>query len=58
MTNTKKELERWVISMNKVLRDTVKEMNLIILLRNAFPPYRADYARRLYAEGQITKEQT
>lgn len=57
MNKTRRELERWVIAMNKFLWDTVGEMNVIILLRNAFPPYRADFARRLYNEKVITKEQ-
>ena len=57
-SKTRKELEGWVIAMNKFLWDTVGEMDVIILLRNAFPPYRAYYARRLYNEGVITKEQT
>jgi len=32
-------------------------MDLIVLLRNAWPPYRADFARELYSEGQITANQ-
>ena len=57
MSKTRKELENWVVAMNKMLRDAVEGMDIIILLRNAFPPYRADYARKLYQEGVITKEQ-
>ena len=54
---TRKGLESWVVAMNKYLKDTVQTMDVIILLRNAFPPYRADYASKLYFEGVITKQQ-
>lgn len=57
MTNTRKELESWVVAMNSPLRDVVSTMPPIILLRNAYPPYRADYAYRLYKEGVITKNE-
>lgn len=57
MIQTRKELENWVVATNCNLREVTGGMDLIILLRNAWPPYRADYAYRLYKEGEITKEQ-
>jgi len=57
MSNKRKELERHVIGINKHLRYAVGNMSLIILLRNAHPIYRGDYARELYREGSITKEE-
>ena len=57
MSNKRKELERYVVSTNKVLKNVVENMNLIALLRNAHPIYRGDFARELYREGSITKEE-
>ena len=57
MTDTRNRLENYVVATNCHLRDTVQSMDLIVLLRNAWPPYRADFARELYSEGQITANQ-
>lgn len=43
----RRELETWVTSMNSPLKESVKEMSLIILLRNVHPSVRADFAYRL-----------
>jgi len=56
-TALRKELESWVVACNKYLREAVKEMDWIILLRNMHPSYRADYARQLREERIITDEQ-
>lgn len=53
----RKELERWVVAMNKNLREVVADMDIIILLRNCTPSYRSDFALRLYREKVITLEQ-
>jgi hypothetical protein len=51
------ELENYVIAWNKYLKDVVKSMNIIILLRNAHPMYRADFAYKLRDAGLIKPEQ-
>jgi hypothetical protein len=38
-------LENYVVAHNNVLREAVKHMSTTILLRNAHPAYRADFAR-------------
>jgi len=43
----RRELERCVIAFNVCLKDVVQSMNIIILLRNCHPSYRADYAYKL-----------
>lgn len=50
---TRKELELCVTSTNKILKDVVKNMDTIILLRNCHPLYAGDYARRLLEEKSI-----
>lgn len=54
----KTDLERLVYSTNVVLKDAVKDMGYIALLRNLHPIYRPDYAMRLYRQNLITKEET
>lgn len=39
-----KELERVVVSTNTVLKDVVKDMDVLLLLRNVHPSVRVDYA--------------
>ena len=51
------ELERLVYSTNVVLRDSVKDMSYVILLRNLHPIYRANYAMLLYNNRLITKDE-
>jgi hypothetical protein len=56
-TTLRKEIERLVISSNKILRDTVSSMDIIILLRNLHPTLRPEFARKLKTEGVITEKQ-
>lgn len=53
----RKQLESAVISVNAPLKDEVKRMDLITLLRNCHPLYRTDYARILRQNEQITEDQ-
>jgi hypothetical protein len=53
---TRKALENYVVAMNSPLRNVVKDMSLIILLRNCVPSLRGDFAFQLFKEGSITKE--
>jgi hypothetical protein len=53
----RQELENFVVSCNKCLKEVVGKMNAIILLRNAHPIYRPDFARKLKEAGMITEEQ-
>jgi hypothetical protein len=57
-TTVRKELELFVVAWNTCLKGVVKHMDNIILLRNAHPIYRADFAYRLRDEGSITVEQS
>jgi len=57
MKNYRLLMEREVVAMNKYLKDAVKDMNIIILLRNCHPLYREDHALTLYKNGIITREQ-
>jgi len=52
------QLEFCVIAWNSYLREVVSTMDLIILLRNAHPLLRSDYAYELRDAGFITPEQT
>ena len=54
----RRELELLVVAYNSCLREAVKGMNIIILLRNAHPLYRSDFAYELRDVGLITKEQS
>jgi len=58
MNSIRQELEISVISTNRVLKDAVKSMDYIQLLRNVHPLYRPDYAHRLFKEGIITVDET
>jgi hypothetical protein len=51
----RKELETYVTAHNKHLREAVKTMDWIILLRNSHPTYRGDYAKECCKKGLITK---
>lgn len=55
--STRREIELLVVAHNKPLRESVVEMNIIILLRNLHPSFRPDYASRLMREGVITEAQ-
>jgi hypothetical protein len=52
---TREELEISVVSTNAVLRNKVRSMSLIELLRNVHPSFRSDFSNRLYKEGKIAK---
>ena len=54
---TRTQLESAVIGVNKYLEPVVKDMDLVSLLRDCHPLYRADYARELHREGLLTKEE-
>lgn len=43
----RRELEQIVISTNKYLKDVVKQMSNLILLRNTHPMMRSDYAYKM-----------
>jgi hypothetical protein len=47
------ELEHVVIAWNTCLREVVSKMDIIILLRNATPNLRSDYAYKLKDAGLI-----
>ena len=57
-STVRKELEQFVYAWNTCLKEVVKHMDTIILLRNAHPVYRTDFAYRLRDEGIITIEQS
>lgn len=50
-------LEAYVVSTNTTLKDTVKSMNNLVLLRNSHPIYRPDFAREFERHGMITREE-
>ena len=52
---TRKLLEDYVIAWNIHLKDVVSEMNPVILLRNAHPIYRREFASKLLDEEILTK---
>lgn len=54
---TRKQIEIDVCAVNKPLREKVKDMDIMELLRNCHPAYRVDYARVLYKDGIITEAQ-
>lgn len=57
MKSVIEHLKNYVISTNTILRETINGMEPIILLRNAHPTYRPDFAQVLVKDGIITKEQ-
>lgn len=54
---TRKEIELHVTATNVHLRETVENMDILILLRNLHPTLRSDYARKLHQEEVITEAQ-
>lgn len=50
-----KELQSDVVSVNNILREKVKEMDCIELLRNCHPSSRSRFAFDLYKGGHITE---
>jgi len=53
----RRELECYVVAWNTCLKETVKSMDLITLLRNAHPAYRSNFASDLKEAGELTKDQ-
>ena len=56
--SARRNLENYVMSHNKILQKAVKSMSPIILLRNAHPMYRSDFARELKKAGLLSEEAT
>ena len=54
---TREIMENEVCAVNSALKETVQDMDLMILLRNCHPANRTDFARTLHKEGSITEEQ-
>ena len=57
MNSLRTAIELNVIAYNTPLRDVVKKMDIIILLRNCHPIDRSVFALSLLRDNQITKEQ-
>ena len=53
----RKEAEEITISMNIVLKDVIKKMSNVTLLRNIHPSYREPYTYAFFREDMITKEE-
>jgi len=53
----KRELECYVIAWNTCLREVVKSMDVITLLRNAHPSYRPNFAVSCVDVKLLTKEE-
>jgi hypothetical protein len=51
----RRELEGYVIGWNTVLREAVKSMDIITLLRNAHPAYRPTFAGACAEAGMISE---
>lgn len=55
--SVRRRLESFVVAYNKILLSVVSGMSDIILLRNAHPSYRVDFAYEMRDEGLITNEE-
>jgi hypothetical protein len=55
--NTRKNLELYVVAWNIILKEVVQTMDIVTLLRNAHPTYRANFATRLLEEKLISKDE-
>jgi hypothetical protein len=53
---TRESLERFVFAWNTPLKESVQSMDLVILLRNAHPIYRAAYAAEFRNAGLLSSE--
>jgi hypothetical protein len=53
-TSLRLELEEYVSAWNTPLKEAVKTMDIIILLRNAHPTYRSTFASQAFEIGLIT----
>lgn len=56
-TTLRRELENSAVSTNSPLREKVKIMDNIELLRNVHPLYRSDFAYKLLKEKAITTDE-
>jgi hypothetical protein len=54
----RKEMETDAGSINRPIKEAVKKMEWIILLRHCHPVYRKDYARRLVQLKQISEKES
>jgi len=53
---TKQDLIRCIQSTNRFLTTNhLEQLEYVALLRNVYPLYRADYARKFFNEGLITE---
>ena len=55
--SARQELEMLVTACNTPLRGHVKHMSNVILLRNVYPGFRHDSAKRLLDEGKLSRQQ-
>ena len=53
---TLQSLKQSVLAVNKVLKDKVKTMGVVELLRNSHPLYRGEFAYKLYKEKLLSHE--
>jgi hypothetical protein len=53
----REELQRFVYAWNTPLKEAVTKMDLVILLRNAHPIYRAAFAAELRNAGLLLPEE-
>jgi hypothetical protein len=56
-TSLRLELEAFVYAWNTTLKEAVKTMDIIILLRNAHPAYRSTFASKAFEIGLISDRQ-
>lgn len=56
-TSLRLELETYVYAWNTRLKEAVKTMSMVILLRNAHPAYRASFASQAFEKGLISNEE-
>ena len=56
-TSLRLELEAYVYAWNTALKDAVKTMDIVTLLRNAHPAYRSSFAGKLFEIGLISDQQ-
>ena len=50
----RQEIEMDVVGINFPLREVVREMPLLELLRNCHPQNRGEFAHRFYRAGELT----
>ena len=56
-TSLRLELEAYVYAWNTVLKEAVKTMDIVELLRNSQPSYRASFASQCCEKGLITERE-